>query len=705
MSISLMILDNNPVSRNDISSTIQNINYDTDEIIDKIIINENKKSFSTNTPIKLCVHENDNFRDAIDTIKEVKIDIIIINISSINIDNYKDDCKKLRNIYPLSPIIAVSNSAHAFNIEHYDYIDFDDIININIITPHILLRIITSAIHRSKNYNSFHTSHQRKKISNSLLGLLLDKKDLTAVADSACQIINSQNSNSNYSSASIYTIYDDKVERIAHSGAQDAEDKIFEYQKKIYSLKYSKKCENYFYYLKEKIKRKISVTIPLKNKEIVFAFLKIETEYDIIHHSKENDYYKEISKTLSDVFILAQERERFDQVYRQNVRLIDEMSSAAIGIDKYDVVTHWNHQAELYFGINKSDAIQKRLFELNIICDWPIIIAKLYDSLNKSVNTEKFDVSYKRGTEKEHRILSIAITPFIEPNGSFSGYLLLMDDITEKRHLEKRHQQSMYLESIGQLSAGIAHEINTPMQYISDNLSFLKESFDDTTEALIEIKSSLINKTLDIEQLNSILEKSDFEYLSTELPIAFTQTTEGVDRVCTIVKAMKEFSHPNSENKVATNINHCIESTIIISKHTWKYDAEMEVDLDPTIKDIMCYPGPFNEVILNIIVNAADAIKEKTENDDSINIGKIKIQTRGKEDFVEIKISDTGGGIPKSIQEKIFDPFFTTKAIGKGTGQGLALSYSIIKARHNGELFFETVPDESTTFILQLPYK
>jgi PAS domain S-box-containing protein len=701
MNISLMILDNNPVSRHTIKNTIKDINNN----IDASVTNESNNSGFTNKPIKLYVHENDNFRDAIDTINELKIDIIIINISSINIDNYKDDCKKLRNIYPLSPIIAISNSASAFNLEHYDYIDFDDILNIKIITPHILLRTITSAIHRSKNYNSFHTSHQRKIISSSLLELLLDKKSLITVAESACQIINSQSSNSNYSSASIYTIHEDKVERIAHSGAQDSEDKIFNYQKKIYSLKYSKESENDFYYLKESIKRKISVTIPLQNKDIVFAFLKIETEHDVIHHSKENDYYKDISKTLSDVFILAQERERFEQVYRQNVRLIDEMSSAAIGIDKYDLVTHWNHQAELYFGISKSDAIQKRLFELNIICDWPIIIAKLYDSLNKSVNTEKFDVSYQRDGEEDNRILSVAITPFVEPNGSFSGYLLLMDDITEKRHLEKRHQQSMYLESIGQLSAGIAHEINTPMQYISDNLSFLKESFDDTTEALLEIKLSLIHNTLDIEKLNSIFKKSDFEYLSKELPLAFAQTTEGVNRVCTIVKAMKEFSHPNAEDKVATNINSCIESTITISKHTWKYHAKMEVDLDPNIKDVMCHPGPFNEVILNIIVNAADAIKEKVENDNSVDMGEIKIQTRGKDDFAEIRISDTGGGIPKSIQEKIFDPFFTTKAIGKGTGQGLALSYSIIKVRHNGELLFETVPGESTTFILQLPYQ
>ena len=401
---------------------------------------------------------------------------------------------------------------------------------------------------------------------------------------------------------------------------------------------------------------------------------------------------------------MAQERERFEQVYRQNVRLIDEMSSAAIGIDKHDLITHWNHQAELYFGIGKSDAINKRLFELDILCDWPVIIAKLYDSLNKKEKNEKFDVSYKRSNEENDRILSIAITPFIEPNGSFTGYLLLLDDITEKKHLEKRHQQSMYLESIGQLSAGIAHEINTPMQYISDNLNFLRESFNDTAKALRRIKKSLLSNTLDEDKLNTIFKEADFEYLSEELPLAFSQTTEGVNRVCSIVKAMKEYSHPNSEEKVATNLNSCIESTITISKHTWKYHSDMEVDLDPNLKDVMCHAGPFNEVILNIIVNAADAIKDRIEKDDSLNKGTIKIQTLGKEEFAEIRISDTGGGIPQSIQEKIFDPFFTTKAIGKGTGQGLALSYSIIKERHNGELHFETVPGESTTFILQLPY-
>lgn len=689
-----MILDSNPSSKNIITNVINDISA-----IESI------NSGTDTNPTTLSVHDNDNFKDAIETINRYKIDIILINISSIDTNKYKDDCMQLRSIHSFAPIIAISNAEIIFNLEHFSYIGFDDILDINIITSNILLRVMTSAIQRSKNYHLFHTSNQRKLINNSLLKLLLDKDSFIEVAIASCKIINSQSLNSNYSSASIYTVNDDKVDRIAHVGAKDSDTRIFDFQKKIYSLKYSQDAISDFKYLKQSINNKTSVTIPLKDKDSIFAFLKIESEHTIVHPSEERRYYKDISKTLSDVFTLAKERERFEQIYKQNIRLIDEMSSAAIGIDKHDRVTHWNHQAELYFDIDKSDAFNNRLFDLNIHCDWPLIISKLYDSLNNNETSEKFEVSYTRNSEEKDRILSIAITPFLETNGSFIGYLLLMDDITEKKHLEKRHQQSMYLESIGQLSAGIAHEINTPMQYISDNLSFLEDSFTDVSKALEIIKKSQLNNTLNIDKLNSIFKEADIEYLSKELPLAFSQTTEGVKRVCSIVKAMKEYSHPNSEKKVATNLNNCIESTITISKHTWKYHADMEVLLDPELPEVMCHPGPFNEVILNIIVNAADAIKERIENDATIDKGKITIQTLNKEDFAEIRISDTGGGIPLSIQEKIFDPFFTTKTIGKGTGQGLALSYSIIKERHNGELLFETVSGESTTFILQLPYQ
>lgn len=688
MSTSIMFLDNNPLSRSEINDHISAIGH--------------------NDTLEISVHNADNFRDAITTINQYKIDLVIINILSIDIDKYIDDCIQLRNVYSFSPIIGITKSDKILPLDKYSYIGFDDILDINIITPDILYRVFNAAIQRSKNYHLFHTTNQRQLISSRLLKLLLDKKNVVSVAESAVQIIDSQGSSSKYSSASIYTIQDDKVERIAHSGKEESDKDIYDFQRKIFSLKHSHASLETFNYFKSSNEHRLSpssVTIPLKNKTEIFAFLKIDTEQGIVHPSEERRYYREISENLSDIIQLAKERERFEQVHQQNMRLIDQMSSAAIGIDKHDCITHWNHQAENYFNIDNSKAMNQGLFNLKINCDWPVIISKLYDSLNDNITSERFDVSYRKSGDDKDRVLSVAITPFVEPNGSFTGYLLLMDDITEKKHMEKRHQQSMYLESIGQLSAGIAHEINTPMQYISDNLEFLNTSFIDTAKALRTIKKSLISDTLDIKKLDSIFEEADIEYLSEELPLAFNQTTEGVNRVCNIVKAMKEFSHPNSEEKVATDINKCIKSTIIISKHTWKYHSDMITEFAENLPEVMCHPGPFNEVILNIIVNAADAIRDRVETQNGYEKGEIRIDTIKKSDIVEIRIKDTGGGIPQSIQEKIFDPFFTTKEVGKGTGQGLALSYSIIKERHNGELYFETDPGESTTFIIQLPYQ
>lgn len=693
-----MTLDSDPNTRRWLNGQVQDMDQIRSTALSKVPFNLNK----VNT------HTCDNFRDAIDTVNRFKIDVIIINISSINIETYKEDCIQLRAIYSFAPIIAVSDTATSYNLDNYNYIGFDDILEIGIITSKILLRVLHSAIQRSKNYHLFHTNNQKSLISNQLLKLLLDKQSLLNVARSAIEIIHTQNANLQGSSASIFTIVGNDITRIVHTGAEEDKSSLEGYKKKIRSLQpsYTENSEfNYFKKVINEEKNTVRVSIPLRKDNIIFALLKIDTEAGLVHPTEERRFYKVLSETLSDVLSLAQERERFEQVHLQNNRLINEMSSAAIGIDKHDLVTHWNHQAEKYFDIQKENAMNKRLFDLEITCDWPLIISRLYDSLNSKVTSERFEVSYKRVEDEHDRILSIAITPFVEPNGLYSGYLLLMDDITEKKHMEKKHQQSMYLESIGQLAAGIAHEINTPMQYIGDNLDFLKTSFNDAASAINEIKEKVMENTLDKTRLDNILEEADFEYLSEELPLAFSQTTEGVGRVCSIVKAMKEFSHPNSEEKVLTDINKSIDSTITISKHTWKYHSDMEVKLDPELPQVMCHPGPFNEVILNIIVNAADVIKEKLEKSKSHDKGKITVQTVKKADFAEIRISDTGGGIPIAIQEKIFDPFFTTKEVGKGTGQGLALSYSIIKERHNGDLFFETVAGESTTFIIQIPYK
>jgi len=166
---------------------------------------------------------------------------------------------------------------------------------------------------------------------------------------------------------------------------------------------------------------------------------------------------------------------------------------------------------------------------------------------------------------------------------------------------------------------------------------------------------------------------------------------------------MKEFSHPGTKEKVPLDLNHAIESTITVARNEWKYVADLDVDLDPSLPPTACQPGEFNQVILNLIVNAAHAIAEVIAKGGPAK-GKIRIQTRNSEQWAEIRIQDTGSGIPEKVRSRIFDPFFTTKAIGKGTGQGLAIARSVVVDKHGGSIHFETEEGAGTTFVIRLPH-
>ena len=281
-------------------------------------------------------------------------------------------------------------------------------------------------------------------------------------------------------------------------------------------------------------------------------------------------------------------------------------------------------------------------------------------------------------------------------------------EITERKLLESQLVQAQKLESIGQLAAGIAHEINTPTQYVGDNTRFFKESFEDINKVLIEffgLLASIEHENVtpqQVTELKSLIKELDLAYLQEEIPIAIKQTIEGVDRVAHIVRAMKEFSHPGSKEKTLVDINRAIEVTITVARNEWKYVAELETDFDKGLPPVLCHPDEFNQVILNMITNAAFAIS-KVVDEGSNGKGNIKISTHHNGDWSEIRIRDTGTGIPEAIRDKIFDPFFTTKEVGKGTGQGLAISRSVVVDKHGGMIDFETEEGKGTTFIIRLP--
>jgi len=192
------------------------------------------------------------------------------------------------------------------------------------------------------------------------------------------------------------------------------------------------------------------------------------------------------------------------------------------------------------------------------------------------------------------------------------------------------------------------------------------------------------------------------DYLRTEVPKAITQLLDGVEHVARIVRAMKEFSHPGPVEKAPVDINRAIESTALVSRNEWKYVAELITDFDPELPRVPCMAGEFNQVILNLIANAAHAIADVVQASPGAK-GTIRISTRCHAPWAEIRVSDTGAGIPEAIQGRIFDPFFTTKPVGKGTGQGLSIAHTVIVQKHGGTISFESAPGAGTTFLVQLP--
>jgi two-component system NtrC family sensor kinase len=291
--------------------------------------------------------------------------------------------------------------------------------------------------------------------------------------------------------------------------------------------------------------------------------------------------------------------------------------------------------------------------------------------------------------------------------GEKTGGLLtaVIRDVTERRRKELERAQAQKLESVGALASGVAHEINTPIQYIGDNLQFLKESCVTLVNGL-ELYQQLLTSGRQHEEvlaeIESFRETSDLDYLSTEIPAAIQQALEGASRVAEIVRAMKEFSHPGKAEMAPADLNHVIETAVLLSKNRWKYIADLNTHLDPDLPLVACDCSEVSQVLLNLIVNACDAIADasKVRAQDK---GRIDVSTHRKGDMVEIWVSDTGTGIRPEIRSRIFDPFFTTKEVGQGTGQGLAIAHAIVVQKHHGAIELETEDGAGSTFIVRLP--
>ena len=278
---------------------------------------------------------------------------------------------------------------------------------------------------------------------------------------------------------------------------------------------------------------------------------------------------------------------------------------------------------------------------------------------------------------------------------------VVIEDITSRKHMECSLRHAQKLESVGRLAAGIAHEINTPIQFVSDNVHFLRDSFGSVVSLVDTLRRLLhaAGPNLDAE-CGEAETAADWDYLGEEVPKSILQTLDGLQRVATIVHSMKAFAHQERGEQTPTDLNAALTNTLVVAGHELKEVALAVTELGE-LPPVHCFRGDLNQVFLNLIVNAAHAIQDVVQK--TGELGRITVATKQDGDSVVVSIADTGGGIPDEVASRMFEPFFTTKEVGRGTGQGLALARSIIVNKHGGSITFETHLGLGTTFTIRLP--
>ena len=400
------------------------------------------------------------------------------------------------------------------------------------------------------------------------------------------------------------------------------------------------------------------------------------------------------------------EQKRAEAALSQLAAIVESSEASILSIDLSGTVLTWNPAAERIYGYS-AEEIKGRSVGVLFPEDRYYELIDLLDTIQRGEGIRHIEtIRLRKGGEAVP--IFATYSPVRDASGRIVGACSIATDVRERKLLERQLAQAQKLESIGQLAAGVAHEINTPIQYVGDNIRFLRDSFQrleqlfDGYDKLVASVRNVSPEAPFLADIEALARATRVNYLRAEIPKSIEDSLDGAGRVAEIVRAMKEFSHPGSTEKTAMDINRAIESTVLVSQNEWKYVAEVHTELDTNLPPVMCVPGEFNQVILNLIVNAAHAIADAVSSKPGTK-GMITLSTERDGDWAEIRVRDTGTGIPDEVQSSVFNPFFTTKGVGKGTGQGLAIAHTVIVQKHGGTISFDTAMGVGTTFKIRIP--
>jgi PAS domain S-box-containing protein len=357
-------------------------------------------------------------------------------------------------------------------------------------------------------------------------------------------------------------------------------------------------------------------------------------------------------------------------------------------------------------GVAKEDVVGRHWKEV-VLPQQQTQVENALANVFRTGTPQSYETSSKDPSERQRWYLN-HMGP-IRSGADVTGAVVIAQDVTETKVAQSDLADAQRLAAVGTLAAGVAHEINTPVQFVNDSIHFLCDAATDLfglLERLREVKERAAARAPGdelarlAEEASEAEDDADLPYLLENMPKAFERSIEGLERVTTIVRSMKEFAHPTQKEMAPSDLNRAIQATTTVARSEYKYVADLETDLGD-IPLVTCHLGDINQVVLNMVVNAAHAIEDVVRGTE--RRGLIKVSTRADGDYVLISIADTGSGIPEGARARIFDPFFTTKEVGRGTGQGLAIARSAIREKHGGELSFETEIGRGTTFFMRLP--